>query len=269
MIEVRHFHKCYDTTVAARDISFHVAPGEVLGLIGPNGAGKTTTLRALTGIIHPTEGELVVDGFSVEKSPIEAKQRLAYIPDDPQLFHDLTVIEHLTFAAKTYRVANPKEKIAQLIETFELTEKRNARAGDLSRGMRQKLAISCGYVHDPKAILFDEPLTGLDPAGIRSLKESIRDRASRGTAIMISSHLLAMVEDICTHVMILKKGQQQFFGPIDEVRTAFSAGESGTSLEDIFFRATSDQSNTPAASGIPLADVDGVGTDSASSAVMS
>ena len=138
MIDVRSFHKCYEKTVAARGISFAVAPGEVLGLIGPNGAGKTTTLRALSGIIHPTDGELIVDGFSVEKKPIEAKQRLAYIPDDPQLFHDLTVVEHLAFAAKTYRVENPQEKSRELIEHFELVEKQNTRAGDLSRGMRSK-----------------------------------------------------------------------------------------------------------------------------------
>lgn len=210
-----------------------------MGLIGPNGAGKTTTLRALTGIIHATDGELFVDGFCVEKNAIDAKQRLAYIPDDPQLFHDLTVIEHLAFAAKTYRVDHPTDKIARLIELFELTEKQNARAGDLSRGMRQKLAISCGYVHDPKAILFDEPLTGLDPGGIRTLKQSIRDRAESGAAIIISSHLLAMVEDICTHVLILNKGTQQFFGPIGEIRDAFAEADSGASLEDIFFKATS------------------------------
>jgi ABC-2 type transport system ATP-binding protein len=212
----------------------------VLGLIGPNGAGKTTTLRALTGIIHPTDGELYIDAFSVETHPLDAKQRLAYIPDDPQLFHDLTVVEHLAFAAKTYRVDQPTEKIAKLIELFELTEKQNARAGDLSRGMRQKLAISCGYVHDPKAILFDEPLTGLDPAGIRTLKQSIRERANSGAAIIISSHLLAMVEDICTDVLILNKGKQQFWGPIGDVREAFSEANSQASLEDIFFRATSD-----------------------------
>ena len=256
LIKVSQFHKSYDKTVAARNISFEVAPGEVLGLIGPNGAGKTTTLRALTGIIHPTDGELSVDGFSIEKHPIDAKQRLAYIPDDPQLFHDLTVIEHLAFAAKTYRVEHPEKKIAQLIKDFELAEKQDARAGDLSRGMRQKLAISCGYVHDPKAILFDEPLTGLDPAGIRRLKESIRDRSANGAAIIISSHLLAMVEDICTHVMILKKGTQQFFGPIGEVRNAFSNSDSEASLEDIFFQATSDHtSEVP--TGIVIADLSG------------
>ena len=264
LIKVSHFHKTYDKTVAAKDISFEVAPGEVLGLIGPNGAGKTTTLRALTGIIHPTDGELSVDGFSVEQQPLEAKQRLAYIPDDPQLFHDLTVIEHLAFAAKTYRVDSPKDKIAQLIQDFELSEKQNARAGDLSRGMRQKLAISCGYVHDPKAILFDEPLTGLDPAGIRKLKESIRDRSAAGTAIIISSHLLAMVEDICTHVMILKRGTQQFFGPIGDVRSAFSTSESEASLEDIFFEATSDHA-AEAPTGIVLAGLPGTGSSDVSS----
>ena len=244
MIVVDDFHKCYDQTIAATGIHFEVEPGQVLGLIGPNGAGKTTTLRALTGIIQPTQGLLAVDGYSLQQNPIKAKQQLAYIPDDPQLFSDLTVVEHLAFSAKTYGVQDAESKISALLEQFELTAKQDARAGDLSRGMRQKLAISCGYVHDPKAILFDEPLTGLDPRGIRTLKESITQRAESGAAIMISSHLLAMVEDICTHVLILNLGRQKFFGPIDEMKQAFKTEDQNASLEKIFFEATTD--STPA-----------------------
>jgi ABC-2 type transport system ATP-binding protein len=208
-------------------------------LIGPNGAGKTTTLRALTGIIPPSRGTLRIAGFGVQQSPIETKRRLAYIPDDPQLFHDLTVEQHLAFAASAYRVDNAEARAEQLLTEFELAEKQHVPAGDLSRGMRQKLAICCGYLHDPSAILFDEPLTGLDPRGIRGLKSSIKSRARAGAAVIVSSHLLAMVEDICTHLLILDRGRQKFFGPIEDVRSSFSAeDETDATLEDIFFRAT-------------------------------
>ena len=240
MIQVDDFHKCYDQTVAVKGISFDVQPGQVLGLIGPNGAGKTTTLRAIAGIIPQTLGRLTVCGFQIDQEPIEAKKRLAYIPDDPQLFHDLTVVEHLLFAAKTYGSQDVEARIEDLLKLFTLEEKANVEAGNLSRGMRQKLAISCAYIHDPRAILFDEPLTGLDPNGIRNLKESIVARAESGASIVISSHLLAMVEDICTHVMILNRGIQECFGPIDQVKQEFKRDGDDVSLEQAFFEATTD-----------------------------
>jgi ABC-2 type transport system ATP-binding protein len=242
LIKVVDFHKAYDRTVAVSGISFQVAAGEILGLVGPNGAGKTTTLRALTGIIAPSRGELSVAGFDVDRSPREAKQRTAYVPDDPQLFHDLTVEQHLAFTASAYRVHDAQAKASQLLEQFELQAKQGTAARDLSRGMRQKLAICCAYLHDPQALLFDEPLTGLDPRGIRTLKKSILERAHAGTAVIVSSHLLAMVEDICTHVLILDAGQQRFCGPIDELKSVFCGDQHDSSLEDIFFRATGDSS---------------------------
>ena len=239
MINVYDFHKAYDRTVAVAGLSFEVSPGSILGLIGPNGAGKTTTLKALTGIIPASRGALRIGGFDVQESPIETKRRLAYIPDDPQLFHDLTVEQHLAFVASAYQVENAESRAETLLEEFELTEKLHVPAADLSRGMRQKLAICCGYLHNPSAILFDEPLTGLDPRGIRGLKASIKFRAESGAAVIISSHLLAMVEDICTHLLILDRGRQRFLGPIKELRSSFGvSNDADTTLEDIFFRAT-------------------------------
>ncbi len=237
VIRVQDFHKAYDRTVAVAGISFEVEPGQILGLIGPNGAGKTTTLRALTGIIPASRGELSVAGFDLQTQALQAKGQLAYIPDDPQLFHDLTVQQHLAFTSTGYRVADAETKVQRLVDDFQLTEKRNTPVSDLSRGMKQKLAVCCAYLHDPKALFFDEPLTGLDPRGIRALKESIRKRAAEGAAVIISSHLLAMVEDICTHVLILDRGEQKFFGPIMEVITEFAAG-GNTTLEEVFFHAT-------------------------------
>ncbi|MEW4488876.1 ABC transporter ATP-binding protein [Thalassoglobus sp. JC818] len=238
MIEIQDFRKVYDGLLAVDQLSFSVKPGEVLGLIGPNGAGKTTTLRSLCGLVVPTSGHLSVCGYDIEQAPIEAKKRLCYIPDDPPLFSDLTVEQHLAFTASVYNVENASEKAARLLETFELASKKSTRASDLSRGMRQKLAIICGYLHEPEVILLDEPMTGLDPHGIRKLKESIQVRAEQGAAIVISSHLLAMVEDFCTHVLILKNGQQRFCGTLDELKHSFVSHQNSMTLEQIFFHAT-------------------------------
>ena len=199
--------------------------------------GKTTTLRALTGIIPASGGRLRVDGFDLEDAPLDAKRRAAYVPDDPQLFHDLTVEQHLIFVASVYGVDGPNDKIASLLDQFDLEFKRHTRAADLSRGMRQKLAICCAYLHDPTALLLDEPMTGLDPRGIRVLKQSIVERARQGAAVIISSHLLAMVEDICSHVLILNVGHQRFCGTIAELRNVFADSRDDATLEDVFFRA--------------------------------
>ncbi len=238
MIIVEDFHKAYDRTVAVSGVSFEVAPGQVLGLVGPNGAGKTTTMRALAGIIPSSRGRLRVAGHALDREPLAAKNCLGYVPDDPQLFRDLTVEQHLAFSASVYRVADATEKAAELLDMFHLASKGKTRASDLSRGMRQKLAICCAYLHDPVAILFDEPLTGLDPHGIRTLKQSIADRAGRGAAVIVSSHLLAMIEDICASVLILDAGRQQFCGPLEDFKASFGSGDEAASLEEIYFLTT-------------------------------
>jgi ABC-2 type transport system ATP-binding protein len=236
MIQVVDYHKLYRQTVAVAGISFEVQPGQILGLLGPNGAGKTTTMRAIAGIIPPTSGRLIVAGHDVVADPVAAKRELAYVPDDPKLFEALTVWEHLLFMAAAYRVASWQPIAEQLLEQFELTEKRDTPAQELSRGMRQKVAIACAYLHHPKAILFDEPLTGLDPRGIRTMKQSVRDRCAAGAAVVVSSHLLALVEDLCTHLLILHRGKQLFWGTAPEAHASFAAGEQ--SLEEVFFTAT-------------------------------
>jgi ABC-2 type transport system ATP-binding protein len=241
MIRVVDFQKAYENEIAVRGISFEVAAGQVLGLIGPNGAGKTTTLRALAGIIPYSGGILSVADFDVDDDPIAVKQRTAYVPDDPQLFNDLSVVQHFAFVASAYGVDDWQTSMDELLDRFDLKKKAHTLASDLSRGMRQKLAICCAYLYKPDALLLDEPMTGLDPRGIRMLKQSIQRRADRGTSIIISSHLLAMVEDICTHVLILDEGQQNFYGTIDELRLEFAGDDHDTTLEDIFFRAVETQ----------------------------
>lgn len=237
LISVRSFSKAYEGVPAVEGVSFGVRAGEILGVIGPNGAGKTTTMRALATLIQPSNGVMSVAGFDTQQDPVEVKRRLAYIPDDPRLFPHLTVEEHLTFAAAAYGVSSPDKRAAQLLDDFELATKRQTAARDLSRGMRQKLAICTAYLYEPSALLFDEPLTGLDPIGIRTLKQSIVQRAQAGAAVMVSSHLLAMVEDICTHILLLGGGRQRFFGTVEQLREEF-AEHGSASLEQIFFLAT-------------------------------
>ena len=251
MIEVSEFHKAYDDVRAVSGLSFTVAAGDILGLVGPNGAGKTTTLRAISGIISASHGRLCVAGHNVDEEPIRAKRKLAYVPDDPPLFPDLTVEQHLAFTAGAYGVQNASERSLELLASFRLDDKRQTPARNLSRGMRQKLAICCAYLYDPTAILLDEPMTGLDPHGIRVVKTSIAARAAGGAAVVISSHLLAMVEDLCTHVLILEHGRPHFCGTMVALREHFASQTNDESLEEIFFQATSLSREAAAATQSP------------------
>jgi ABC-2 type transport system ATP-binding protein len=237
-IVVEDYHKTYGDTVAVAGITFTVAPGEILGLVGPNGAGKTTTLRALAGILTPTRGRLALAGHNLSREPVAAKAQLAYVPDDPRLFDHLTVWEHLRFVAALYRVPDWEPPAVALLAQFELTEKRDALTAELSRGMRQKVAICCGYLHQPRAILLDEPLTGLDPRGIRTMKDSIHDRAAQGAAVMVSSHLLSLVEDLCTSVLILHRGRQLLHERLADLRRQLTEDGRQETLEELFFRLT-------------------------------
>ncbi len=237
-IAVEDYHKTYGSTVAVAGITFAVAPGEILGLVGPNGAGKTTTLRALAGILIPTRGRLLIDGRDLAVDPVAAKRALAYVPDDPRLFDHLTVWEHLRFVASLYRVALWQPAAEELLAQFELTDKRDALTSELSRGMRQKVAICCGYLHRPRAVLLDEPLTGLDPRGIRTMKDSIQRRAAEGAAFIVSSHLLSLVEDLCTSVLILHRGRQLLHEKLAELRRQLTEAGRQETLEELFFRLT-------------------------------
>lgn len=234
-IEVIDFRKEYDGAVAADGISFAIPKGTVGALIGPNGAGKTTTIRTLCGIIRPTSGKLVVDGFDVVDQTLEVKKRVAYVPDDPPLFETLTVWEHLQFIASAYGVRDFESVAEPLLEQLQLTAKRSALASELSRGMRQKVAIACAYLHSPEVLFFDEPLTGLDPAAIRLLKRTMTEKAEQGATVLVSSHLLALVEDICRHLIILRRGKCLFSGAIEDARAAHP---DTSSLEEVFFRIT-------------------------------
>lgn len=238
MIEVEGLTKCYGEFTAVRDLSLVVRPGEVLGLVGPNGAGKTSTLRCLAGIIPASAGSIRIAGHTLATDPVSAKRALAFFPDEPRLFEYLTVRQHLNFVARIYGVRDHEALARPLLEEFEILDKADRLPGELSRGMKQKLAIACGLLHQPRVLFFDEPLTGLDPLGIRRMKNSILQRARAGAAIVLSSHLLHLLEEVCTHVLILKQGAKLADGTLAEVAQRFSNGEPGVNLEEIFLRAT-------------------------------
>jgi ABC-2 type transport system ATP-binding protein len=233
VIEVDGLQKLYGDFPAVQGLSFRVRPGEVLGLVGPNGAGKTTTIRSIAGIIIPSAGRIRVAGHDLATDPVAAKRVLAFIPDEPHLFDYLTVEEHLRFVGRLYQVHEVEERLPGILEELGLTAKRAALPGELSRGMKQKLAIACGLLHHPGALLLDEPLTGLDPVGIRRMKATIVRRAEEGAAVILSSHLLHLVEEICTRVLIMNRGRAVAFGTITEIIAA-RPEMSGRRLEDVF-----------------------------------
>jgi ABC-2 type transport system ATP-binding protein len=235
VIQVDGLQKVYGDLAAVQELSFRVLPGEVVGLVGPNGAGKTTTLHCLAGITVPTRGRIRVAGHDLADEPVAAKSALAFVPDEPHLFEYLTVEEHLRFVARLYRVADVDRRIPDVLRELELEEKRASLPEELSRGMKQKLAIGCALIHEPKALLLDEPLTGLDPGGIRRMKATIVAHARAGAAVILSSHLLHLVEEICTRVLIMQRGRVLAFGTIAEI-VAARPDLAGRRLEDVFLR---------------------------------
>jgi ABC-2 type transport system ATP-binding protein len=239
MIEVVGFTKTYGSRVAVDGLTFSVHPGEIVGLVGPNGAGKTTTMRAIAGVHPPTLGRISVAGHDIVRDAVAAKRQLALVPDEPHLFGSLTVWEHLRFTAAVYRLADWEPGAAELLDELEMTERRDSMADELSRGMRQKVAVACALLHEPAALMFDEPLTGLDPRGIRTLYGAMRRRAEAGSALVVSSHLLGQIEGLCTSFLVLRRGQLLFRGTTEALRERFAPGEDA-SLEDIFFRVTED-----------------------------
>ncbi|MCA8916142.1 MAG: ABC transporter ATP-binding protein [Planctomycetes bacterium] len=237
MIEVTDLVKEYESARAVDGLSFSVEPGQVLGLVGPNGAGKTTTMRCICGVLQPSEGTIRVAGVDLSVDAVSAKRNMSFIPDDPQLFDYLTIAEHLKFYGRVYGVADAETHAAELLRELELTGKEDQLPGTLSRGMKQKVAIACGLLHRPKAVLFDEPLTGLDPVAIRRIKQTIKRLAAAGSAVIISSHLLGLVEEIATHLMLMQNGKKVLHGSLAEVKESIPDLKDG-GLEAIFLRAT-------------------------------
>ena len=243
-IAVSGLRRTYGDFTAVEDLSFEVRAGEIVGLIGPNGAGKTTTLRTLAGILKPTAGHVAIGGHDMVASPLEAKRRLAFMPDEPHLFEYLTVAEHLRLVSRLYTVPDLESRSQRLLAELELTGREGSLPAELSRGMRQKVVIACGLVRDAAVLLFDEPLTGLDPIGIRRMRQTITARAAAGAAILVSSHLLHLVEEVCTRVIIMDRGRKVADGSVQELAARADLAAAGSNLEQIFMQVTGRDTRT-------------------------
>ena len=229
MLKINHFTKTYGDKKAVDDLTLHIHAGEVYGFIGHNGAGKTTTLKSVAGILQFDGGEILVDGVSIKADPLACKKKMAYIPDNPDLYDFMTGIQYLNFVADIFGVPTQErtQRINQLAEAFELTASLNQSIGSYSHGMKQKLAIISAWVHQPELILMDEPFVGLDPKASHILKEMMRDVCSRGGAIFFSTHVLEVAEKLCDKVAIIKGGRLIRSGTMEEVK-------GDDSLEDVF-----------------------------------
>ncbi len=238
MISVHSLIKSYNGFQAVNRLSFEVAPREILGLVGPNGAGKTTTLRCLCGIIPATGGVIRIGGVDLDQDPIAAKKILAFVPDEPHLFEYLTVWDHLMLFAKLYGVEDGVDRAEALLGDNGLSDQKYAYPTELSRGMKQKLIIACALLHSPRALVLDEPLTGLDPRAIRRAKRMILRTAEEGAAVIVSSHMLHLVEEVCSRILILQHGKKVLEGSLSQIRQALPDIDEGADLEEIFMKAT-------------------------------
>jgi ABC-2 type transport system ATP-binding protein len=236
MISLRGLTKTYGAALAVDRLSLDVSPGEIVGLIGPNGAGKTSTLRCIAGIHRPTGGSVLIGGHDITRAPVEAKRQIAFVGDEPHLFDHLTVMEHLRLTGRLYGVGEIEAPARRWLDELELAGRETALPSELSRGMKQKVALACALVHDPLALILDEPLTGLDPLGIHRMKQAIVACADRGVAVLVSSHLLHLVEEVCTRIVIINRGVKVADGTLAEL--AGQAQRAGSTLEQIFLEVT-------------------------------
>ncbi len=249
VLQVSNLVKEYKNFRAVNDLSFTINPGEFVGLLGPNGAGKTTALRCVAGILKPTYGQVLINGHDIVSDQAKAKMGLAFVPELPSLYELLTVDEHLRFVAMCFNCLNNYEQVGDhLLERYHLIEKKDDLVATLSKGMKQKLAIACALVHNANVMLFDEPIIGVDPAGVAQVKDELRRAKDSGCAILVSTHLLDTAEKLCDRVIILARGRKLAEGTLAQLQT--SNHMEGMSLEDVFLQLT-DESNTTA----PVFDV--------------
>ena len=220
MLEIKNLTKKYDSKVAVDNLYLKVEAGQICAFIGHNGAGKTTTLKAIAGIIEFDEGEILVDGINIVSSPIEAKQKMAYLPDNPDLYEHLKGIDYLNFIANVYKVGKEERQksIEEYAKRLEIYNNLKAPISSYSHGMKQKLALVSALIHKPKLLLLDEPFVGLDPISSHEFKEIMNEFVKNGSAIFYSTHVLEVAEKICTHVAIIKQGKLITHGEMKKVR---------------------------------------------------
>ncbi len=235
MLSVNKLTKSYHNVLANNNLTFQVNPGEITVLAGPNGAGKSTAIKCIAGLLR-FQGEITIDGYP--NKSVEAKRRFGYIPELPALFEALTVAEHLEFIGRAYQVEGWKEKADTLMERMELTDKKDKLGKELSKGMQQKLSICCALLPSPRAVMFDEPLVGLDPHAIKELKAMMQELKAGGSALLISTHMLDSVDEFWDKVLIMMNGR------IAAERTRKDIEQTGENLEQLFFSITEGDSSS-------------------------
>jgi ABC-2 type transport system ATP-binding protein len=236
MLEIRHFSKSYGSDkLAADDVNITVESGDIYGFIGHNGAGKSTTIRAAVGVLDFTDGDIYIDGHSVKDEPMECKRVTAYIPDNPDLYENLTGIQYLNFIADVFEISahDREERVKKYADAFEITDSLGDAINSYSHGMKQKLAIISALIHEPKLLVLDEPFVGLDPKATFTLKEIMHEMCENGTAIFFSTHVLDVAEKLCNKVAIIKQGRIIASGSMEELTH-------GESLENIFLEVVNE-----------------------------
>ncbi len=237
MLEIKNYSKSYGGgKKAADDVTLSVVSGDIYGFIGHNGAGKSTTIRAVVGVLDFTEGEIFIDGHSVKDEPMACKRITAYIPDNPDLYENLTGIQYLNFVADVFDLsaAEREERIRKYADQFEITDSLGDLIGSYSHGMKQKVAIISALIHNPKLLVLDEPFVGLDPKATFTLKEIMHEMCRQGTAIFFSTHVLDVAEKLCNKVAIIKQGRIIASGTMEELTE-------GHSLEEAFLEADNEE----------------------------
>lgn len=237
-LEVNGLKKYFGKTKAVDGLSFSLSGGEVVGLLGPNGAGKTTTLKCIVGLLRKAEGTITIDG--IDHRADVARAKLAYIPEVPDIYEGLTVWDHFKFIALAYSLEDWEGRANDLMERFDLVQKRNELGMHLSKGMKQKTMICCALLHDPDVLLFDEPLVGLDPKAVHELKQAFMDMKALGKSLLISTHMLDTAQSLCDRVLVMKSGKLIAEGTIDDLRKRVQAAQDST-LEELFLEITSDE----------------------------
>ncbi len=238
MIEIKNVSKSYVKGKKSVDgLTLEIKNGEIFGFLGPNGAGKTTTIRMITGILDVDEGEILIDGKSIKKNPLEAKKNFGFVPDNPDMFLKLKGIEYLNFMADIYDIPKNKikEKIENLTKKFEIYNELNNQIQSYSHGMRQKIVICGALLSEPKNWILDEPMTGLDPKSSFDLKEMMREHSKSGKTVFFSTHVLEVAEKLCDRVGIINKGKLVFVGTFEEMKQKF---KEQASLEELFLEIT-------------------------------
>ncbi len=238
---IENLSKKYGDVVALNDVSIRIGSGEVVGLLGPNGAGKSTLLKIIVGILRPTSGSVRIDGIDILENPEAAKKIIGYVPENASLYTNLTVAEFLSFVGKIRAVPDEElsQKISSSLKTFDIEEKRNALVGSLSKGTKQKVAIIASTLHDPRFLVLDEPLSGLDPRTQRFVNQWIASTAANGTTIFLSTHNLDIAQEYASKIAIIDRGKIIAMGKLDSLRKLANSNDDAR-LDDVFLKLTED-----------------------------